>query len=190
MTCDESRDLMLDVLYGEEVDSRGSFEFFRHLDACPDCSGEYRELLTTREKLRVWQLEEPETAATRAPQARRNTRLNPFAGGWWPTLLKLAAGVLIVLGVTSIVQSYGYLGGEKKIVSQQQLTEMVHDMVVAEQAEERRLVGQALVLLKEDVELQRRQDMQEVYNYMVTLEERYTDNLEESNRYLKTLAAK
>ena len=188
MTCDESRDLMLDVLYGEEVNSTNCFHFFKHLDACPDCSGEYRELLTTREKLRVWEVEEPRTAAKSAARISSRPRLNVFAGGWWPTLLKLAAGVLIVLGITSIIQSHGYLGGERKIVSQQQLTEMVRDMVVAQQAEERRLVGQALVLLREDVDLQRRQDREEFSNLVYSLEQRYADVLEENNRSLKTIS--
>jgi hypothetical protein len=192
MTCDENRDVMLDVLYGEELDSKTCFQFFQHLDACPDCSGEYRELLTTREQLQGWEVEEPtvEPSVQRVGRITGKGRFNPFAGGWWLALQRLAAGVLIVLGAVSILQNNGYLGGQRKIVSEQQMTEMVHDMIVADQAEERRLVGQTLLLLKEDVELQRRQDMREVYNYLVSLEERYASNLEENNRYLRNLASK
>ena len=59
MNCDESRELILDVVYGEELQSRICFDFFKHLDTCPDCAGEYREFLTTREMLQGWELEEP-----------------------------------------------------------------------------------------------------------------------------------
>ncbi len=52
------------------------------------------------------------------------------------------------------------------------------------------MIGNALIRLKEDVDLQRREDMREVYNYLVSLEQKYTDNLEENNQYLKTLLTK
>ncbi len=194
MNCDESRELILDVVYGEELQSRICFDFFKHLDSCPDCTSEYREFLVTREMLQGWQLEEPSAADPRLESPARpwmqNQRRRLGSVSWWGMLQKVAAGFLILMGIVSIFQHYGYLGGRKILVSEQQLTEMVHDMITVNQAEERRLIGQALVHLKEDVELQRNQDMQDVYNNLVSLEQRYTDNLEENNRYLKALLTK
>jgi len=194
MNCDESRELILDAVYGEELQSRVCFDFFKHLDSCPDCSSEYQEFLTTREMLQGWELEEPSAAVAPAKsfsrpwmQSRRS-RLGSLS--WWPMLQKVAAGFLILMGIVSIFQHYGYLGGRKILVSEQQLIEMVNDMIVVKQAEERHMIGKVLIQFREDVDLQRSQDMQEVYNTLVSLEQRYTDNLEENNRYLKVLLTK
>lgn len=195
MNCDESRELILDVVYGEEVQSRSCFDFFKHLDTCPDCSGEYREFLTTREMLQSWELAEP--SAAEEPPAKisakpwmQNQRRRLGSVSWWLMLQRVAAGFLILMGIVSIFQHYGYLGGRKLMVSEKQLTEMVHDMIVVDQAQERHLIGKALVAFREDVESQRSQDMQDVYNHLVSLEQRYADNLEENNRYLKALLTK
>jgi len=194
MNCDESRELILDVVYGEEVPSRSCFDFFKHLDSCPDCTSEYREFLSTREMLQSWQLEEPSAAEAGVSSAARPwmqiRRFRWISGSWWGMLQKVAAGVLILIGIVSIFQHFGYLGGRKLMVSEKQLTEMVQDMIVVNQAEERHMIGQTLILFREDVELQRNQDLQDVYNNLVSLEQRYTDNLEENNRYLKALLTK
>ncbi len=194
MNCDESRELILDVVYGEELQSRTCFDFFKHLDSCPDCSGEYREFLTTRDMLQGWELEEPGEVK---PQGRptvkpwmqdRRGRVSPVS--WWSMLQKIAAGFLILMGIVSIFQHYGYMGGRKVLVSERQLAEMVQDMIVVNQTEERRAIGKVLIQFREDIELQRKQDMQDVYNNFVSLEQRYADNLEENNRYLKALLTK
>jgi hypothetical protein len=191
MTCDESRELMLDVLYGEAVNSGICFQFFKHLDACPDCSGEYAEFLSTREMLRAWEVEVPETVSKAAASFPASRRVGGLAFDyWWPMLQRVAAGFLILLGIISIFQHFGYLGDRQLTVSEKQLSELLHDRIVAAQTEERRLIGQALIHLKEDLDIQRRQEMQEVYSALVSLEERYADNLEESNRYLKALLIK
>jgi len=196
MNCDESRELILDVVYGEELQSRVCFDFFKHLDGCPDCGSEYREFLTTREMLQGWELEESEPNAVEprvkssAEPWMQNKKRGLGSVSWWSMLQRVAAGFLILMGIVSIFQHYGYLGGRKILVSEKQLTEMVHDMIVVDQAQERHLIGKALVSFREDVEAQRNQDMQEVYSSLVSLEQRYTDNLEENNRYLKALLTK
>ncbi|RPI28838.1 MAG: hypothetical protein EHM61_03795 [Acidobacteria bacterium] len=192
MNCDENRELILDVVYGEEMNSRTCFDFFKHLDSCPDCSGEYKEFLTTRETLQEWEVEEPPDLQVPAgrlskPWLQKQPRRRFELGSWWPTLQKVAAGFLILMGVVSIFQHYGYLGGRKVLVSEQRLTEMMQDLIVVNQKDERKLIGQMLVHLKEDVEFQRKEDMQDIYNNLVSLQQRYNDNLEESNRYLKVL---
>jgi len=193
MNCDESREVILDVVYGEELQSRTCFDFFKHLDSCPDCGSEYKELLTTREMLQDWELEEPSELAPVRNSASPWAQKRPGRFGsvsWWLMLQKVAAGFLILMGIVSIFQHYGYLGGRKILVSEKQLTEMVHDMIVVNQAEERHVIGRALVAFREDIEAQRNQDMQENYSNFVSLEQRYTDNLEENNRYLKVLLTK
>jgi hypothetical protein len=123
------------------------------------------------------------------PSTRR--RLRPWSSfEWWPMLQKVAAGFLILLGIASIFQHYGFLGGQRLAVSEQQLSELLHDRIVIAQTAERQLIGQALIHLKEDLDIERRQEMQEVYQALVSLEQRYADNLEESNRYLKALLIK
>jgi len=194
MNCDESRELMLDAVYGEELQSRVCFDFFKHLDHCPECSSEYQEFLTTREMLQGWELEEPSadqapaTSSSKPWMQKRPGRLGSVP--WWPMLQRVAAGFLILMGIVSIFQHYGYLGGRKILVSEQQLTEMVNDMIVIKQAEERQMIGKVLIQFREDVDLQRNQDTQEMYNTLVSLEQRYADNLEENNRYLKALLTK
>jgi hypothetical protein len=194
MNCDESRELILDVVYGEEVQSRICFDFFKHLDNCSDCSSEYGELLTTREMLQGWELDEPSSVEPAANSGARpwiRSRRGVLGSvSWWSMLQKVAAGFLILMGVFSIFQHYGYLGGRKILVSQQQLTEMVNDMIVVKQAEERRMFGKVLIQFREDIDMQRNQDMQDIYNNLVSLEQRYADNLEENNRVLKALLTK
>jgi uncharacterized protein YbcI len=191
MNCGDSRDAMMDALYGEESDARRLFEFFKHLDACAECSGEYRELLGTRGLLQEWRVDEELEAAPAPARAPWLSRASGWPRNRWLTLAwRAAAGVLVVAGIISVVQYLGVLGGRRVVVSEQQLTEMVHDLIMANQAEERQLIGQALVHLKEDVELARRQEVSEVLNYIATLEQRYNQNLEENSRYLKTLLAR
>ncbi len=191
MNCDESRELMLDILYGEELNSRTCFQFFQHIDACSECSADYGELLQTREVLQSWHVEDSQATAVPEPVPGRSARLRWIREvQWWPALTKVAAGFLILVGLLSILQNLGYLGGPRVSVSEQQLADMVQDMIVANQAEERIMIGRALIRWKDDADLQRNQDMQEVYDYLVTLEERYANNLEENNQYLRTLATK
>ncbi len=77
MNCDESRDLMLDILYGEELSSRTCFQFFQHIDACAECSGEYGELLQTREMLQSWQVDDSKAVPELATNLIRPVPLDP-----------------------------------------------------------------------------------------------------------------
>jgi CHASE3 domain sensor protein len=109
---------------------------------------------------------------------------------WWPVLQKIAAGFLIVVGVVSILQYMGYLGGQRLVISEQQLTETVQDMIVAQQTQERQLMLRALLTVKEDVELQQRTNVDQLEQYLISLEQRYVDNMEENNQYLRTLLSR
>ena len=190
MNCKENRERMIDVLYGEEGDSRRCFEFFKHLKSCQECEQEYLELIRTREVLGEWEAEEAHAADHLTGNKGALSFVKPF---WrlpmWSTVQKVAAGFLIAVGGLFLLQYMDYWGGQTVSVSEQQLSEMVQDMIVARQAEERQLIGALLVGLKEDIDLQREEDMQQVYNYLVGLEQQYLENQEENSRYLKTILA-
>lgn len=191
MNCVEVQEIMIDVLYGEDVGSRPSFEFFRHLSGCSECNGEYVELLQTRELLGEWNVGEGRSNDN-IHRAALGSGVSRFVRSvrWWPAIQKIAAGFLIAFGLVSLVQSMGYLGGRKMLVSEQQMMELVHDVVVAEQTRERELMFRALLSVKEDVELRQKANVQQMEGYLISLEERYMDNLEENNRYLRTLLSR
>ena len=183
MNCRESQDVMIAVLYGEEPNPRRCFEFFGHLERCQTCNREYLELIQTREMLQKWNVS---PARERAPSYR--DRVSWRTRRWWPILHRVAAGFLILVGAFSILQYMGLLGGPHVRVSEEQLSEMLGDMIVVYQTQERELIGKALIRLKEDVELEHRDEMLRVYEYLVRVEQRYMENLEENHQYyLKTL---
>ncbi len=190
MNCEQSQERMIDVLYGEEVNSRQGFEFFQHLSECPGCNGEYMELVETREILGEWKVGHQNAEEGETRQAVLASR--PWLGQirWWPVLQKIAAGFLIVVGMVSILQYMGYLGGQRLVISEQQLTETVQDMIVAQQTQERQLMLRALLTVKEDVELQQRTHGDQLEEYLISLEQRYVDNMEENNQYLRTLLSR
>ena len=187
MNCEQSQERMIDVLYGEEVNPRQGFEFFQHLSECPGCNREYMELVETREILGEWKL--GHQTATEGQTRQTVLASGPWIGQvrWWPLLQKIAAGFLIVVGVVSILQYMGYLGGKRLVISERQLTETVQDMIVNQQTQERQLMLRALLRVKEDVELQQRTNVDQIEQYLISLEQRYVDNLEENNQYLRTL---
>ena len=184
MKCEETQERMIDVLYGEEMHPRVGFEFFEHLGECSRCNLEYLELLGTREKLGDWKIEQQRASRFEVGDpSRAFLRRIP----WWSLLQKVAAGVLIVVGAISILQSTGYLGGKRLMVFQQQLTETVHDMIVVQQERERELILQALLQVTEDVELRERDNLGQMQQYLVSLEQRYIEGIEENNYYMRTI---
>ena len=190
MKCEQSQEGMIDVLYGEEEDPRRGFEFFQHLNECPDCNREFLELLETREKLGEWKVEYQGESHPDTGQAAFATQPLFRRIGWWSLLQKVAAGCLIMVGLVSILQYMGYLGGQRLVVSERQLTETVQDMIVTQQLEERQLMLRALLRVKEDIELRERDNLGQLQQYLVTLEQRYIENIEENNHYLRTLLSR
>jgi len=63
-------------------------------------------------------------------------------------------------------------------------------MIVAQQTQERQLMLRALLRVKEDVELQQRTNVDQLEQYLISLEQRYVENLEENNHYLRTLLSR
>jgi len=187
MTCEMAREELLDVVYGEETPVQVTFGLFKHMEGCGDCSAEYKELLETRKMLGTWQ---PEVAEGELRPIKNTGKLVPFrlsvrtAG----RLIQQAAAVLLILvGGWTLLQSSGVVGSKTVTVSEEQLLQMVNDMVVARQAEERRLIGQALVNLADEVSLRQRSEMQGVSDQLRALEYRYVENMEETNRHLEVL---
>jgi hypothetical protein len=184
MTCERSIELMIEVLYGEVDQPRLSFEFFEHLSECTKCRQEYIELVETREMLAEW---EPEEVAVNS-QSVISTPRPRLVLTWWPLLQKVAAGLLIAVGAYSVLQMAGLLPAHNSFtVSEAQLTEVIHDVTLARQVEDWRVIGEALLNLKEELDATNRLEIRAVYEDMQDLEQRYVHALEESNRHVKSL---
>ena len=190
MNCEHSRGRMIDFLYGEELGSDQSFAFFQHLQECDECKQEYRELLETREVLAQWNgPDEVSVEEARIVPAAFPTRSRPR--WWWTMLPKVAAGILIVLGVVSLAQTLGWWERRQLGVTEQELAEMFHDLTVLRQTEDQRMIGAMLLQVKDDLEQARRQDLALVYDYFLQeLERQSVVNQEENHRYLSSLVTR
>lgn len=188
MNCERSTELMIDVLYGEEVRPRLCFEFFEHLAGCARCRQEYIELVETREMLVEWEPEEISREVAPVFQNVARPRKPRLSLNWWGLMQKVAAGVLIAVGAFSVLQAVGIVPTRSMVtVSEQQLTEVIHDVTLARQVEDWHEIGKALLSLKEEVEARNRLTLRTVYEDMQSLEQRYIQALEENNRNVKTL---
>jgi len=188
MNCQSSIEMMMDVLYGEEVGPRLSFEFFEHLAHCSKCNQEYAELVETREMLSEWEPEEMAAEPVAIPTSGIKYPDRKASLQWWPLLQKVAAGVLMVFGAYSLFQSTGLLPEKGTVtVSETQLAEVIHDMTLARQVEDWREIGKALLAMQEGLETRNRLQVQAVYEDMQNLEQRYVQALEENNRQVKNL---
>lgn len=186
MKCEACQQIMIDVLYGEEVEARSSFAFFRHLEDCEECHLEYFELLKTRQDLSEWSLDEEELNRVEGlPQTAETALFRRIR--WWPLLHKTAAAFLIVIGLITILQNVGIWPNQRVMVSAADLQEAVHDVVLARQTEDWKVIGAALLEMKEEMDSRRRLEMKVIYDEMLALEQRYVDALEENNRNLQTL---
>ena len=82
MECKESIDIMLDIIYGEEVEPSTVYEFFEHLKDCSGCDREFRELTETRVMFREWSSGQEVGEAPQVFPVRRKPGLR-FSGNWW-----------------------------------------------------------------------------------------------------------
>jgi hypothetical protein len=185
MSCDDCGVLMMDILYGEEVSPRQALEFFKHLSDCPSCEKEYLEFVQTREVLAEWKPEEATELKFDLPQIAVSR--SAWRTDWWPLVQKVAAVILIAAGAISLTQWIGLWPRPNATVSEIQLAEMVHDLMVERQVEDWRVIGAALLSLKEELETKNRVEMQTVYQDMFNLEQRYVKALEDNNRQVQTL---
>lgn len=186
MNCQESQDIVMDVLYGEASSPRQVFAFHEHLSSCPKCRQGYVDLLETREMLGGWKVEEEVPAVRTEAYGGRWNRLGTTSA-WWPGVQRVAASVLIVLGLLSILQFAGLWQRPGESVSEEQLAEMIHDVMVARQVEDWKVIGSALLSLKEEVETQNRAEMRQVFEELNAVERRYVEVVEENNRLIQTM---
>jgi hypothetical protein len=186
MTCEQCRERMIDVMYGEEVPPRLSYEFFAHLNVCGSCDREYRELLETREALAEWKL-----PANLGGESDSEASAGPWSSGrwrkWLPDIGRIAAGIMVLFGAISLLQSVGLVPGRNQPVSEKRVEQMVQDLVVARQQETLKVIGQALLDIKEDMEDRNKVNLQTVYGDLYSLEEKYLTVLEENNQQLRRL---
>ena len=180
MTCELSKERMIDVLYDEGASPLHSAEFFRHLEGCPSCRNDFLGLIQARQWLGTWDIEEEETAV---PISVR------LASGfnWWSALQKLAASVLIVVVAVSILRGTG-LWSDRLSVSERQLMELVTDIVVSKQTEHELLIGQVLRSVADSASLQQTVYQQDQGLRLRVLEEGILQASEERDRLLQMLA--
>jgi len=100
MGCEQFRDQMLDVLYGE-ADAAGARAFETHQQQCADCRDELRALRSLRRELGTWTVPARPGTAARASAARR-------ARAWLP----LAAGIAI-----GVAAGFALAGSQKRVNS-------------------------------------------------------------------------
>ena len=187
MNCRQCSEQMMDVLYGEEVEPRTAFDFFRHLVDCPDCESEYLELIETREMLGQW--DEPSMERV-VDSTRFQTAPPKKKFPWLPPAQKIAAGVLMLFGLLAMLQYAGIIPQSNRqalVVSDEELAQMIHDVLVAKQVEDWKVIGTALLNLKEEIEMQNRLGLENVYKDINFLQQRYVLALEENNRNVQKL---
>jgi hypothetical protein len=189
MTCDQCGELMMDILYGEDVLPRQAFDFFSHLKDCPRCEQDYVELLETRELLSDWSIEEAQEPLVDFKPSSVVTRYWKSVE-WGALFQRVAAGFLILMGAVAVLQSSGLISRSEAGLSESQLTEMIHDVVLARQVEDWKVIGAALLELKEEMEAQDRVHMKSVYEDLYSLENRYIEAMEENNRHIKTMLSR
>ena len=176
MSCTTMHERMMDVLYGEELSPERCLEFFRHLESCPDCKAEYLELVETRSLLAQWDLGQavPEAGAVTGGKVRRLLRRIDRSPAW-RTVYKAAACILILLGMTVIARDLGWAERATLEVSRQELETMINDVTIARQEEERRLIGQYVIQVRDDLE----RDMGQIHQYLQVVDLQQKDAQED-----------
>ena len=176
MNCTTMHERMMDVLYGEELNPDRCLEFFRHLESCPDCKAEYLELVETRSLLGQWDLDQ----AVPGAGAGTGSKVLGFLRGVdrspaWKFVYKAAACILMLLGMTVIARDLGWVERAALEVTRQELETTINDVVVARQEEERRLIGQYVIQVRDDLE----RDMGQIHQYLQVLDLQQRDAQED-----------
>lgn len=186
MNCEQTRERMVDFLYAEELRPDPCFGFFQHLQNCAECKQQYLELVETREVMAQWNGSDEMLAEEEriVPLGRFSRPGSPW---WWTMMPKVAAAVLIALGLLSIVRDLGFQDQRQVIVMEQELVKMLHDVTVVRQNEDRQVLGAMMLQVRDDLEQSRRRDLQQWYDYVQTWERTYQANLDENHRYMRSL---
>ncbi len=188
MSCASCHEQIMDVLYGEELRPEACFLFFRHLDSCKACHREYEELLGTRNLLADWKIEETNLQANIPASIVESS--GRVSAPWWNSALRVAAVFLMLVGAWGILDRLGLAGTERRMVSQPELMQMVNDMIVVQQGEERMLMGRALMEFADELMTQQQVELLRVSQDLQDLDRRYLQVMEETTDNLRALATR
>ena len=186
MKCSESIDIMLNVIYGEEVDPEKAYGFFCHLKECASCDAEFRELSETRVMLRDWDTAEEEGSSS---EVSAGSYLPRRGFNWWGTMQKIAATLLIITGAVAAGQAVGFIPEKQVEIPEVQLTRMIHDIVVERQSEGWVVIGKALVSLKEDMDSRDQMQTEVFYEDLTEMEMRFLSVMEENQLQSRELTS-
>ena len=115
MNCDEAREKLIDLAYGELPDAEAS-ALQQHIEGCDDCRAELAALRSARIALAEFRASEPATGRLRmgGPSAAAAGRVIRF-GRWLPALTGLAAAVMIVATLWMFVTTPTAIAGPVEI---------------------------------------------------------------------------
>jgi len=95
MRCEDVREYLLDMIYGEAQGVPGGSEAEAHLELCPACRQELQELQSARKMLHVWQDERPLRPVT-VPR-RAAVRPHRLSAVWRMTRFAAAAAAVVLV---------------------------------------------------------------------------------------------
>lgn len=188
MSCKLTEERMMDILYGDELSPELCLEFFQHLESCSRCMTEYLELVETRSILGHWDLGETISDETMGRGRNLISFSNRFAASHsWRVVQKVAAVVVVLMGITVLVQHLGWVEKRTLDVTREELAVMINDIAVSRQAQERRLVGKVMVQLRDDLEKTHRRDLGQIEEDLRFLKMHQVEVLEENSRFMRAL---
>ena len=88
------------------------------------------------------------------------------------------------------MDSLGLAGTDRRVVSQPELMQMVNDMVVAQQGEERQLIGRALMEFADELMTQQKMELLRFSQDLQDLDRKYLQVMEETTDNLRALATR
>ena len=115
MNCNEAREKLIDLAYGELPDAEASV-LQQHIEGCDACRAELAALRSARIALAEFRASEPATGRLRmgGPSAAAAGRVIRF-GRWLPALTALAAAVMIVATLWMFVSTPTAIAGPVEI---------------------------------------------------------------------------
>ena len=116
MNCDEAREKLIDLAYGELPDAEAS-ALQQHIEGCDDCRAELAALRSARIALAEFRASEPATGRLRrgGPSAAAAAGRVIRFGRWLPALTGLAAAVMIVATLWMFVSTPTAIAGPVEI---------------------------------------------------------------------------
>lgn len=192
MKCEEARDLMVEVLYGEAAEPEGVLS---HLQGCTVCAAEWNELRSTHQLLQTWGDEEAPERLVYVPAPRR--RGLSFSGRplWKAAGIVLAVVALLALFNTRIAVSRGGLaiqfalwkGGEAVPVTQteEEWLQLVQRMIADSEFHQSQQYALWLQKSMEDLHLQRQMELMQARDTFDRIQRYLIQTVEDNNLLLR-----